>query len=73
MKLGKKQIGKNMQFDIFDAAKWSIKSKIADPKKICLWGISYSGSSAVMSFLMRQGLFACALSSGGVYNFDSIL
>jgi dipeptidyl aminopeptidase/acylaminoacyl peptidase len=70
--LGKEVIGTKMQYDIIDAAIWA-KSEGYSNGKACLWGVSYGGYSSVMTFLMRQDLFECAIGAAGVYNLNTIL
>ncbi len=65
---GHKKWGEEMQDDITDATQWAIKAGVADPKRICLYGISYGGYATMQGAVKEPDLYQCAIASGGVYD-----
>jgi dipeptidyl aminopeptidase/acylaminoacyl peptidase len=61
-----KQWGSAMQDDIADAALWAVKQGIADPKRVCVYGTSYGGYSALQSVARHPDVFQCAASYAGL-------
>ena len=70
---GNKEWGGAMQHDLVDAALWSIKKNIADPKKIAIFGGSYGGYAALTGATDTPDLFCCAASLVGISNLVSFL
>ncbi len=68
MTSGYRQWGTKMQDDVTDATKWAIAQGYADPKRICLYGASYGGYSALMGAIREPDLYRCAVSDAGVYD-----
>ncbi len=66
--LGIRHWGDTMQDDVADGTKWAIKQGIANPNKICIYGGSYGGYSALMSAELFPGLYKCAIGYSGVYD-----
>jgi dipeptidyl aminopeptidase/acylaminoacyl peptidase len=54
--------------DIVDATKWAIKDGVADSERICIYGGSFGGYSALMAPAIEQDLFKCAFGYVGVYD-----
>lgn len=54
--------------DIIDATRWAIKEGIANPDRICIYGGSFGGYSAMMAPAVEQGLFKCAFGYVGMYD-----
>jgi dipeptidyl aminopeptidase/acylaminoacyl peptidase len=65
---GFKQWGGTMQDDLTDATKWAIKSGIANPNRICIYGASYGGYAALMGVAKEPDLYRCAIGNVGVYD-----
>jgi len=65
---GARQWGGAMQDDVTDATKWAISQGIADPARICLFGASYGGYSALMGVAREPSLYRCAAGYIGVYD-----
>jgi dipeptidyl aminopeptidase/acylaminoacyl peptidase len=63
---GNRQWGGVMQDDLTDAVNFMIKNGYADPKKICIVGISYGGYAALMGAVKTPDLFQCSVSINGV-------
>ena len=60
--------GTLMQDDITDATNAMIERKIADPKRLCIYGASYGGYAALMGTVREPDLYKCAIGSVGVYD-----
>jgi dipeptidyl aminopeptidase/acylaminoacyl peptidase len=56
-----RQWGKKMHDDLVDSVAWAVKEKIADPKKVCIYGGSYGGYSALAGATFTPDLFRCAV------------
>jgi dipeptidyl aminopeptidase/acylaminoacyl peptidase len=70
---GFRQWGGKIQEDIGDGVKWLIGEKIADPKRIAIYGSGFGGYIALNSLYTNKGMFACAASNSGVINLFSYL
>lgn len=58
---GDREWGAKMNDDLLDVAKWAGDKKIADPKRIGLWGWSYGGYAIYAAMAFTPGVFACGL------------
>jgi len=65
---GNKEWGKAMQDDLVDAVDWAITNKIADPKRVCIYGFSYGGYAAAMGAILTPEKFCCAVDISGPKN-----
>ena len=65
---GARQWGRKLQFDLTDATRWAIAQKIADPKRICIYGASYGAYAALMGAATEPDLYRCAAGYVGVYD-----
>lgn len=65
---GYKQWGTGIQNDLIDGVKWAIAQKFADPNRICIFGASFGGYSALMAPIRAPGMFKCAVGYAGVYD-----
>jgi dipeptidyl aminopeptidase/acylaminoacyl peptidase len=65
---GARQWGGKMQDDVTDATRWAIEQKIADPQRICIYGGSYGGYSAMMGLAREPDLYRCGVGYAGVYD-----
>lgn len=66
---GFKEVGGKIQQDITDGVNWLIKSKIANPKKIAIFGGGFGGFSALYGVSFHPGLYNCAIVQHGLINF----
>ncbi|MFQ5527591.1 MAG: prolyl oligopeptidase family serine peptidase [Thermoanaerobaculia bacterium] len=57
---GYRQWGLSMQDDITDGVKWLVKTGVADPARVCIYGASYGGYAALMGLVKTPELFRCA-------------
>lgn len=70
---GFKQWGGKIQDDIDDGVKWLINKKIANPKKIAIYGSGFGGYIALSAAIKSPQLYKCAASNSGVLNLFSYL
>ena len=68
-----RQWGDEMQDDLTDATKWAINAGITQAGKVCLYGASYGGYSALMSAVKEPDLYACTAGYVGVYDLELML
>lgn len=65
---GYRQWGRTMQDDLADATKWAVKSGVANPGRICIYGSSYGGYAALMGAVREPDLYRCAIGNVGIYD-----
>lgn len=65
---GYKQWGNLIQDDLIDGAKAAIAQGGVDAKRICTFGISFGGYSALMLPIREPEMFKCAIGYAGVYD-----
>jgi len=70
---GFKEWGGKIQNDIDDGVKWLVKRKIADPKRIGIYGIGFGGFIALNGLYLSPDTYACAVSNSGVINLFTYL
>jgi dipeptidyl aminopeptidase/acylaminoacyl peptidase len=68
MEAGYENWGTKIQDDILLATKYAIQQGIADKNKICIFGTSFGGYSALQSAIKSPELFKCAIGYAGVYD-----
>jgi dipeptidyl aminopeptidase/acylaminoacyl peptidase len=62
--------GTRIQQDLIDGVTWAIAEHYADPRRICVYGASFGGYSAMMTTIRAPGLFQCAVGYAGIYDLD---
>ena len=67
---GWKEWGGKIQDDIADGVRWTIANKLADPDRICTYGASFGGYSALMQPIRYPDLYKCAVGYAGVYDLN---
>ena len=60
--------GGRIQDDINEAAQWAIDQGYADPQRVCIYGGSFGGYSALMAPIRKPDLYRCAIGYVGVYD-----
>jgi dipeptidyl aminopeptidase/acylaminoacyl peptidase len=70
---GFKQWGKKMQDDVTDGVRYAIAQGIADPKRICIYGMSYGGYCALAGLAFTPELYACGVDCVGISNLFTFL
>jgi dipeptidyl aminopeptidase/acylaminoacyl peptidase len=68
MNAGQRTWGSEIQQDIIEATHWAITSKNIDPNKVCIYGASFGGYSALQAPIVAPGLFKCSIGFVGVYD-----
>ncbi|WP_444933839.1 alpha/beta hydrolase family protein [Microbulbifer sp. JTAC008] len=69
---GFQEWGGKIQKDIADAAHWAIEKGYADPERICIYGISFGGYSALMNPILYPDLYQCAAGYSGAYDLEML-
>jgi len=67
-----KQWGTGIQDDIADGVKHLIAQKLVDPGKVCIFGASFGGYSAMMNPIRNPGMYKCAIGYAGVYDLNKL-
>jgi dienelactone hydrolase len=67
---GYRQWGAKIQDDLIDGVKWSIAQGLADGGRVCAYGTSFGGYSALMVTVRAPELFKCAVGYAGVYDLN---
>jgi dipeptidyl aminopeptidase/acylaminoacyl peptidase len=71
---GNKQWGTGgMQHDISDGVQWLIKQRIADPKRVAIYGGSYGGYATLAGLAFTPDLYAAGVSYVGPSNIVTLL
>jgi dipeptidyl aminopeptidase/acylaminoacyl peptidase len=65
---GYKKWGTTLQDDLIDGVKWAIGQNLADASRVCVFGASFGGYSALMAPIKEPGMFKCAIGYAGVYD-----
>lgn len=65
---GWKGWGTTLQNDITDGVRWAIEQKFADPQRICTFGASFGGFTALIQPILNPGMYKCAIGYVGVYD-----
>jgi dipeptidyl aminopeptidase/acylaminoacyl peptidase len=64
--------GTKIQDDITAAVHWAIDNKLADPNRICMYGGSFGGYSALIQPILHPDLYKCAIGYAGVYDLPAM-
>jgi len=70
---GFKEWSDKIQEDVNDGARWLIKQKIANPKKIAIYGNGFGGYIALNCLYKNSDIYSCGGSNSGVINLFSYL
>lgn len=68
-----KQWGLTMQNDITDGVNWLVKNRIADPKRVAIYGASYGGYAVLAGLAFTPDIYACGADYVGVSNIFTLL
>lgn len=63
-----KEWGRAMQDDITDGVNWLVEKRIADPKRVAIYGGSYGGYATLAGLAFTPDLYACGVDYVGVSN-----
>jgi dipeptidyl aminopeptidase/acylaminoacyl peptidase len=67
---GYRQWGNKVQDDIIDGLKWTIAQGEVDGSRVCSYGSSFGGYSALMLAARAPSMFKCAVGYAGVYDLN---
>lgn len=70
---GYRQWGAKIQDDLIDGIKWASSQGHIDGKRVCSYGASFGGYSALMLAAREPELIKCAIGYAGVYDLNFIL
>jgi dienelactone hydrolase len=73
LKSGNREWGLKQQDDITDGVNWAIERGIADPRRICIFGVSYGGYAALRGLEKTPDLYKCGISYAGVIDIETTL
>ena len=62
-----------MHDDLIDGVNWAVKSGVADPAKVAIYGASYGGYAAMLGATITPEVFACAVNVVGVTSLGRLL
>lgn len=65
--------GRKMQDDLDDGVDWLARSGQIDPKRVCIFGISYGGYAALWGAARNPERYRCAASMAGVSDVPAML
>ncbi|PXF63081.1 alpha/beta hydrolase family protein [Kangiella spongicola] len=68
MSAGREQFGKGIEADIDKLVSKAISLPLIDSDKVCIYGKSYGGYSAITSTILYPGTYKCAISGFGVFD-----
>ena len=72
LQAGELEWGAKMQDDLIDAVDWAVKSRIADPRKVAIFGGSYGGYAALAGLAFTPDRFACGVDMYGPSDLESL-
>jgi len=64
------QWAQGIQNDIIDATRWTIDKGYVDAERVCIYGGSFGGYSALMAPAREPSMFKCAFGYVGLYDSD---
>jgi dipeptidyl aminopeptidase/acylaminoacyl peptidase len=67
---GWREWGGKMQQDLVDVAHWTVDQRIAQPKKVGIWGWSFGGLSTFASLAFYPDEFACGVAMYGLSDLE---
>ena len=70
---GLREFGTGIQQDLTYGVKWAIAKGYADPNRICVFGGSFGGYSALMQPILAPKLYKCAIDYAGVYDWRLVM
>ena len=71
--LGDREWGAKMQDDLTDAVAWAVRERVADPKRVAIYGASYGGYAALAGAAFTPDLYACAVDVVGPSNIATLI
>jgi dipeptidyl aminopeptidase/acylaminoacyl peptidase len=65
--------GGKMSTDLIDAKRWAVQQGYTDPKRTCMYGVSYGGYAVLVALAFTPDEFACGVEAFGASNLVSLL
>ena len=65
---GDREWGGKMNDDLIDGKNWAVKQGYADPKHVCIMGMSYGGYATLAGLAFTPDEFACGVDVVGISN-----
>lgn len=62
------QWGRKMQTDLSDGVTALASQGVVDPKRVCIFGGSYGGYTALAGVTLQNGIYRCAISVSGLFD-----
>jgi len=72
MQAGYRQWGSRIQDDLADGIRWAVQQGFADPGRVCVYGASFGGYSAMLLAAREPELVRCAAGMAGLYDLRSL-
>lgn len=69
---GYRQWGGKIQDDLVDGVRWAIAAGEVDGARMCVYGASFGGYSALMLAAREPSLFKCAVGYAGIYDLSLV-
>jgi dipeptidyl aminopeptidase/acylaminoacyl peptidase len=73
LQAGFRERGGKMSRDLIDGKHWAVTEGYADPKKVCMYGVSYGGYAVLAALAFTPDEFACGAEAYGASNLISLL
>lgn len=70
---GHRKWGTRIQDDLIDGIRWTIAQGYADPNRICAYGASFGGYSAMMVAAKAPELIKCTVGLSGLYDLKTMV
>lgn len=67
---GYRQFATGIQRDLIDGVEWAIEQGIADRGRVCVFGASFGGYSALMAPITAPDLFKCSINYVGISDYQ---
>lgn len=67
-RMGYREWGGKIMNDLVDGVKWAVAQGEVDGSKMCVYGVSFGGYSALMLAAREPDLFKCVVGYAGVYD-----
>jgi len=65
--------GGKMSTDLLDGKNWAVAQGYADPKRTCMYGVSYGGYAVLVALSFTPDDFVCGVEAYGASNLVSLL
>lgn len=70
LQAGFREWGGKIQDDLVDGVRWAIASGKVDGARVCAYGASFGGYSALMLAALQPEMFRCAVGYAGIYDLN---